>query len=240
MTPETALRRALVACVRATGVDYAAGLRWQRTAASTLRSGEGRESLALIEHASVYTAGARAGLQSLRVERDRLRAPLVEADRGGDITWHGPGQIVGYPVLDLRARGLKAGDYIRSLERVIIAALAELGHAGEVVDGRPGVWVDGAKVAAVGVRVRDGVSQHGFALNVDADLRWFDDIVPCGIADAAVTSVATLSATPVSIERVVEAVRAAFVAEFFVTLIGAENWNAQARAVEAWVAERWG
>ncbi|MDP2328070.1 MAG: lipoyl(octanoyl) transferase LipB [Dehalococcoidia bacterium] len=240
MTTEAAPLGSLVACIRATGVAYEAGLRWQRTTATALRVGDGREAVALIEHAPVYTSGARGGVASLRVPREALRAALVETDRGGDVTWHGPGQLVGYPVLDLRARGLRAGDYIRALERVLIEALASFDVRGEVVAGRPGVWVDGAKVGAIGIRVRDGVSTHGFALNVDPDLAWFDDIIPCGIADAGVTSLASLLLTPPSIDRVVEAVRASWEREFGATLIGAETWDAPTRAAQAWAVERWG
>lgn len=239
MTAEATPRATWIACLRATGVAYEAGLAWQRATAAALRAGTGAEAIALIEHASVYTLGARGDRGSLRVPAEALRAPLIEADRGGDVTWHGPGQLVGYPILDLRARGIRPADYVRALERVLIEALRVLGVAATTVPGRPGVWVGDAKVAAIGVRVRDGVSTHGFALNVDPDLTWFDDIVPCGIADATVTSLHALLAEPPSIERVVEVVRGAFEAEFEVSVIGAETWDAHERAAHAWVRQRW-
>jgi len=203
---------------QATGVDYRAALEWQREAAASVRAG-GSEALALIEHAPVYTMGRRGGRESLAVAPEALRAPVVDVERGGDITWHGPGQLVGYPIIDLRARELRAGDYVHRLERVLIDALAAFDVDGRIVVGRPGVWVEDAKIAAVGVAIRGGVSMHGFALNVAPDLAWFDDIVPCGLADARVTSLARIVESPPSIERVVDAVRAAFEAHFDARLV---------------------
>jgi lipoyl(octanoyl) transferase len=129
---------------------------------------------------------------------------VVETDRGGDVTFHGPGQLVAYPILDLHARGLGPADYVRTLEACVIETLTRFGIAAERVAGRPGVWVDGgtAKLAAIGVRIRDGVSMHGVALNVSTDLEWFDAIVPCGIADATVTSMARVIGTAPAHEAV--------------------------------------
>lgn len=182
-------------------VDYAAGLAWQHGAASSVTSG-GREAIALLEHEPVYTLGARANRAHLRVAPASLPAPLVESDRGGEVTYHGPGQLVVYPVLDLRRRGLRAGDYVRLLEGAVIEAAATWGVEARRVAGRPGAWValDGvgasggalAKVAAIGVRVERGVSRHGLALNVGVDLGWYAPIVACGIEDAGVTSLAAL------------------------------------------------
>ncbi len=178
-------------------VSYGAGLEWQRAAVEAVRGG-GTERLAVLEHQPVYTLGARASRAGLRVAEGDLPAPLVVASRGGDVTFHGPGQLVVYPVIDLRARGLRPGDYVRRLEDVVIEAVRAFGIEGARWAGRSGVWVrlDGArgaeptKLAAIGVRVERGVSSHGLALNVTTDLGWYDPIVPCGIADAGVTSIA--------------------------------------------------
>ena len=159
--------------------------------AESVRAG-GIEAVALLEPDPVYTLGARASHGSLRVPESDLPAPVIEADRGGDVTWHGPGQLVLYPVLNLRARNLRAGDYVRALESVAIDTVGSWGIGGARIPGRPGVWVGGAKIAAVGVRIDRGVSRHGLALNVAPDLGWFEAIVPCGIQDAGVTSIAAL------------------------------------------------
>lgn len=213
MTPHAPRPPRLVSCVLGTEIDYAEGLRWQSAAADRVREG-GQESLALIEHTPVYTMGRRGGRASLLVPPEMLRAPVVDVDRGGDLTWHGPGQLVGYPILDLRARGLGAVDYVRRLEATLIDVLAAFGIEAGTVAGRPGVWADGAKVAAIGVAVRRGVTRHGFALNVAPDLRWFADIVPCGIDDAGVTSMGALLDEAPSMPAVVEATRRAFEARF--------------------------
>ncbi|MCC6237622.1 MAG: lipoyl(octanoyl) transferase LipB [Dehalococcoidia bacterium] len=175
-------------------VSYEAGLEWQRAAVEAVRDG-GTERVAVLEHEPVYTLGARASRASLRVAEDDLPAPLVLASRGGDVTFHGPGQLVVYPILDLRARGLRPGDYVRTLEGGVIEALRTFGIEGERWAGRSGVWlrleasdVVPEKIAAIGVRVERGVSSHGLALNVTTDLGWYEPIVPCGIADAGVTS----------------------------------------------------
>jgi len=139
----------------------------------------------LLEHPPVYTAGKRTDVW----ERPVDGTPVVDVDRGGKITWHGPGQVTGYPIVRL-ADPVDVVDYVRRLEQLLIDVCAELGLATGRVDGRSGVWTpDGArKVAAIGIRVARGVTMHGFALNADPDLSAYDRIVPCGIADATVTS----------------------------------------------------
>ena len=201
-------------------VPYASALAWMTHQSDLVRRG-GLESIALLEHDPVFTLGARAARTSLRVAESALPAPLVEADRGGDVTWHGPGQLVIYPVLDVRARGLRAGDYVRALEAVAIQTLAAWGIEGGRVSGRPGVWVGGAKAAAVGVRIDRGVSRHGLALNVAPDLAWFDAIVPCGIADAGVTSMARVLGEAPALPAVAEAMADAFARVFGVALVEA-------------------
>lgn len=201
-------------------VPYASSLAWMLSRTEVVRRG-GPEAVALLEHSPVYTLGARAARTSLRVAEVALPAPLVEADRGGDVTWHGPGQLVLYPILDLRARGLHAGDYVRALESVAIETLAVWGIVAGRVAGRPGVWVDGAKVAAVGVRIDRGVTRHGLALNVSPDLAWFAPIVPCGLAGADVTSMARLLGEAPSLPEVARAMADAFARVFNVTLVEA-------------------
>ncbi|HLF77738.1 MAG TPA: lipoyl(octanoyl) transferase LipB [Dehalococcoidia bacterium] len=177
--------------------DYAEAWRWQLQAADEVRSGAA-ESLALLQHLPVFTFGRRVHPEHLLVDRAELRArgaSLVESDRGGDVTFHGPGQIVCYPILDLRRRGLGSADYVRLLEQTMISALRHFGITAGTVPSRPGVWVQGDKIGAIGVRVQGGVTTHGFALNVDTDLSWFDAILPCGLADADVTSMRRLGAS---------------------------------------------
>ena len=160
---------------------------FQRQLHSEVVAGTLPDTILLIEHEPVYTAGRRTEI----FERPTDGTPVVDVDRGGKITWHGPGQLVGYPIVHLPA-ALDVIPHVRRLEEVLIKTCAEFGLATVRVKGRSGVWVvDGGidrKVAAIGVRVAQGVSMHGFALNCDNDLAWFDRIVPCGISDATVTT----------------------------------------------------
>jgi lipoyl(octanoyl) transferase len=144
------------------------------------------DTVLLLEHEPVFTAGKRTE------DKDRPwdGTPVVEVDRGGKITWHGPGQLTGYPIVKL-PDGVYVVDYVRRLEAAIIAVCADLGLAAGQVSGRSGVWLPGEperKIAAIGIRVAKGVAMHGFAINCGPDLSWFSRIVPCGISDAAVTS----------------------------------------------------
>ena len=172
----------------------------------------GEDVVLLLEHPPVYTAGRRTEAH----ERPFDGTPVVDVDRGGKITWHGPGQVTGYPIVRL-ADPVDVVAYVRRLEQVLIDVCAELGLATGRVDGRSGVWTtDGQrKVAAIGIRVAQGVAMHGFALNCDPDLSAYGRIVPCGIADATVTSlsaelgrdVSTQEALPV-LERCLPALSA--------------------------------
>jgi len=165
-------------------VDYDDAWRLQQDVHAEVVAG-GDDVTLLLEHPPVYTAGKRTEPW----ERPVDGTPVVDVDRGGKITWHGPGQVTGYPIVRL-ADPVDVVDYVRRLEQLLIDVCAELGLATDRVDGRSGVWTtDGArKVAAIGIRVARGVTMHGFALNADPDLSAYDRIVPCGIADATVTS----------------------------------------------------
>jgi lipoate-protein ligase B len=169
----------------------------------------GPERLLLVEHPPVITFGRRAqtwGRKNLVAPEQHLQqlgVELVESDRGGDVTFHGPGQIVAYPIVRLNDHMLSVGGYVRRLEQVVIATLAELGVAASTDPDAVGVWVrepDGqlAKICAIGVRIRRGVCMHGIALNVETDLRYFELIIPCGLAGRRVTSLRRLlgDATP--------------------------------------------
>lgn len=148
-------------------------------------AGGGGDITLLLQHPPVFTAGKRTQPE----DRPWDGTPVVEVDRGGRITWHGPGQIVGYPILRL-PDPVDVVAHVRRMEGALIDTCADLGVAADRVPGRSGVWIEGQrKIAAIGVRVSRGVTMHGFALNVDCDLSWFTRIVPCGIPDAGVTSV---------------------------------------------------
>jgi len=170
-------------------VPYEAAWAEQRRLHEQRAAGSTPDTLLLLEHPSVYTAGRRTEPAD-RPTDDTL---VVDVDRGGRITWHGPGQLVGYPIL-LLAEPIDVVAYVRRLEAALIAACADLGLATDRVAGRSGVWVPAddrgpaRKLAAIGVRISRGVTMHGFAVNCDADLSAFDRIVPCGIKDAGVTS----------------------------------------------------
>jgi len=169
-------------------VDYVAAWDMQRRAHASVVSG-GPGTVLLLEHPPVFTAGKRTEPH----ERPFDGTPVIDVDRGGKITFHGPGQLVGYPIVRLPHHVLVV-DYVRRLEEALIHTCGELGLSTARVPGRTGVWLnaDGLrperKIAAIGIRVSRGVTMHGFALNCDVDLGWYDKFVPCGIADAGVTS----------------------------------------------------
>jgi lipoyl(octanoyl) transferase len=185
-------------------VDYQAAWQLQRELADTRVAG-GPDTLLLLEHPSVYTAGRR----TLPEERPVDDTLVVDTDRGGKITWHGPGQLVGYPIIGL-AEPLDVVNFVRRLEESMIKACAGLGLETGRVEGRSGVWVppDGRrparKIGAVGIRVSRATTLHGFALNCDCDLAAFSRIVPCGIADAGVTSLTAELGRRVSVEDVID------------------------------------
>jgi lipoyl synthase len=157
-----------------------------------LHARHGEPWLLLLEHPHVYTLGVRARPEHVLVDPASVGAALRHAHRGGDVTYHGPGQLVGYPLVDVPTRPQAVPDHVHTVEQVLLDALDHLGVHGARRPGFPGVWIGDAKVAAVGVRVTAGRSMHGFALNVDPDLSMFGHIVPCGLRDTGVVSLATL------------------------------------------------
>ncbi|MEC5192447.1 MULTISPECIES: lipoyl(octanoyl) transferase LipB [unclassified Arthrobacter] len=171
-------------------VDYTRGWDLQRELHEKVVAGTAPSTVLLLEHAAVYTAGKRTEDH----ERPFDGTPVVPVDRGGKLTWHGPGQLIGYPVIKLRN---KAGirDYVERLEAVIIAVLADYGIDAVRITGRAGVWIDqdekgpARKIAAIGIRVHEGVTMHGFAINCNNDLAPYGQIIACGISDAGVTTV---------------------------------------------------
>jgi lipoyl(octanoyl) transferase len=187
--------------IRAGLVPYEAAWAQQRDIHGQVVKGTAPDTVLLLEHPPVYTAGRRTEA----AERPLDGTPVIDVDRGGKITWHGPGQLVGYPILRL-ADPIDVVAYVRRMEDMLIAVCADLGVAAGQVAGRSGVWMAAdergpeRKIAAIGIRVAQGVTLHGFALNCDADLTAFDRIVPCGIRDAGVTSLSRELGRDVSVD----------------------------------------
>jgi len=206
-------------------VDYQDAWDEQRRVHAARVTGDVPDTVLLLEHPPVYTAGKR----TLDIERPVDGTPVVDVDRGGKITWHGPGQLVGYPIVAL-SEPVDVVGHVRRVEEALILVCADLGLEAGRVEGRSGVWVRDdrgeRKVAAIGIRVSQGVTMHGFALNCDCDLTWFDRIVPCGITDATVTSltaelgrrVTVTDAMPYVEKRLAEVLRGSSAADV--------GWNA--------------
>jgi lipoyl(octanoyl) transferase len=184
-------------------VDYATGLDLQQTVVHLVKEGRIGHTLLLLEHPPVITLGRNAGMQNIVASREFLTSQgveLFETNRGGDVTFHGPGQLVGYPIFDLRAFAPRIGavDFVRKLEETLIRTCGDLGVPTQRVPGLTGVWTQQedtnqqttAKIAAIGVHISRAVTSHGFALNVSTNLDYFKMIVPCGISDRPVTSLA--------------------------------------------------
>lgn len=186
-------------------VEYGEASRLQREIAAARVAGALPDTLVLLQHPPVLTLGRRANRSNILVPSELLERQgisVFETSRGGDVTYHGPGQLVGYPIVGLRDLGLGPSDYVHTLERVIIDLLGKLGLEGRRVRSFVGVWVGDEKVAAIGVSVSRGVTNHGFAINVDPDLSHFRLINPCGITDKGVTSISRLLGRPVSVAGV--------------------------------------
>ena len=194
-----------VKIVRAGLVPYQQAWDRQREIHASVVTGEEPDTVLLLEHPPVFTAGKRTEPW----ERPFDGTPVIEVDRGGKITWHGPGQLVGYPILTL-PDPIDVVAYVRRVEGVLIAVCAELGLETGRVEGRSGVWVCDSsgtrKVAAIGIRVASGVTLHGFALNCDCDLSWANNIVACGIQDAGVTSLSAELGRDVTVDEVLPVV----------------------------------
>ncbi|MGY1671269.1 lipoyl(octanoyl) transferase LipB [Geodermatophilus sp. SYSU D00710] len=200
--------------VRAGTVPYEEAWARQREIHAARIAGEGPDTLLLLEHPSVYTAGRRTEPH----ERPFDGTPVIDVDRGGKITWHGPGQLVGYPIVAL-PDPVDVVAHVRRLEDALMEVCAGVGVRTQQVEGRSGVWVAAdapgtgnrpeRKIAAIGVRVARGVTMHGFALNCDPDMSAFSNMVPCGIADAGVTSLSAELSRDVPVAEVIDAVEAA-------------------------------
>ncbi len=209
-------------------VDYLAA--WERQkelVAEQIAQPDAASKFLLLEHPPTYTLGRNGRLQNLLLSEDQLAQrgiAFYQVDRGGDITYHGPGQLVGYPILSLKRVYVQQGlgmvqRYVTDLEEMIIQTVAQFGIVAQRFEGHRGVWVETPtglnKIAAVGVRIqKDGVTSHGFALNVNPDLTYFNHIIPCGIQDHGVVSMAQLLPEPVTIAQVLPHVINAFAAVF--------------------------
>jgi lipoyl(octanoyl) transferase len=201
----------------------------QRGLASARQRNEIGDLLLLLEHAHVYTNGRRGRREHLLIDEARLEtlgASYVEVDRGGDITYHGAGQLVGYPILDLVHARLGVREYVGALERALLQTASRFGVNATREPGFPGIWIGRAKLAAIGVKVSRGVTYHGFSLNVAPDLGWFQHIVPCGLAEREVTSLAKLLGSTLTVAEVAPVCAEAFAAVLGVTL----RWRIDATA----------
>ncbi len=201
-------------------VPYQAAWEWQRRLVRERAAAQGGDTMLLLEHPPTITLGRAAQHEHVLHAPDELArrgVALVACDRGGDVTYHAPGQLVGYPILKLKAYGLSPVAYLRHLEALLIRVLARYDIAAERVEGLTGVWVQGRKIAAIGVKFSaSGITSHGFALNVAPDMRGFEQIVPCGLHNHRVTSLAALMVPPPPLHQV-----AADVVGCFAELFGA-------------------
>ena len=188
-------------------VSYERGLEIQGEYAALREQGEIGDTLLLCEHPAVYTLGTNADTANVLETGD---VPVIQTDRGGEVTYHGPGQVVGYVICDVDARGRDLHRHCRDIEEIMLRVLESYGLHGARVAGRTGVWIRDEKIGAIGVRVRHWISTHGFALNVNCDLDAFDGIVPCGIADAGVTSLARVLGRAIDQQQVKAKCSAAF------------------------------
>jgi lipoyl(octanoyl) transferase len=201
-------------------VDYAAALELQRERVAQRKAGTIPDTLILLEHPHVYTLGRNADESNVLVSSEFLAskgAQVFHADRGGDVTYHGPGQLVGYPIIDLTQHRRDISWYMRSLEEVLIRTVQDYGVEATRSPGCTGVWVGKNKLTAMGVHLSRWVTSHGFAMNVNTDLRYFEWIVPCGLQGKGVTSLAQLLGHTVDMEEV-----ASKVAEHFGTVFAVE------------------
>jgi lipoate-protein ligase B len=215
--PEPGPLRPELSVLRLPEIEYGEGLHLQRRLLEERRAGERPDTLVLLSHPPVVTVGRGSSDGHVLLPEEELRRrgiALWETDRGGDVTFHGPGQIVGYVIFDLREHGQDLHRFLRRMEEAILRALGAFGLEGRRIPGLTGVWVGERKVCAIGIKVSRWISMHGFALNVSTDLSYFDVIVPCGIADRGVTSLAALLGRGVERRQVENALANAFAREF--------------------------
>ena len=195
-------------------IPYAEALALQSDLVGCRRTGDIPDQLLLLQHPHVITLGTAASRSHVLADESRRRElgiDLLDVGRGGDVTYHGPGQLVGYPILDLKPDRKDVHQYLRDLEAVLVHTLDEMGIRGEPVPNLTGVWVDGRKIAVIGVRISSGwITSHGFALNVSNDLSFFETIVPCGIQDVSVTSVSQELGRPFAVPDILGMVSEAF------------------------------
>ena len=185
-------------------VDYLEAGELQLALLEKVHAGAEPNTMLLLEHPHVYTKGRLSKQTDVLLPEEELAAkgiPVYETDRGGQVTYHGPGQLVVYPIINLREWGGPV-KYVRALEQVVIATLAEMGITANCEPGNTGVWTDQGKIAAIGVKISRGIAFHGLALNVNTDVSLYQNIIPCGIADRSVTSMAAILGEPVDLELV--------------------------------------
>jgi lipoyl(octanoyl) transferase len=211
-------------------VDYAAALELQKEKVAQRKAGAIPDTLLLLEHPHVYTLGRNARQENMLVSEEFLAsrgAQVFPTDRGGDVTYHGPGQLVGYPILDLTRHRRDISWYMRSLEEVLIRTANDYGIEAGRSKGAAGVWVGDDKLTAVGVHLSRWVTSHGFALNVNTDLRYFEWIVPCGLQGKGVTSLAKLLGHAVEMEEVTERVVEHFGEVFGLEVLAIQHSNVE-------------
>lgn len=209
-------------------VAYQDAWQLQQRIAERVRAGDD-PALILLEHPPTYTLGVRGKAEHLLLSQEAFLsrgAEVHRTDRGGDVTFHGPGQLVGYPILDIRPYGEGPSWYVRTLEAILIDVLGRFGITAARSERNPGVWIGDAKIAAIGVRVSRGVTTHGFALNVNTDLAYFQHIIPCGLAGAGVTSMQQRTGDTFDMREVEDEVARAFERHFKLTV---EEDDADAR-----------
>jgi lipoyl(octanoyl) transferase len=214
-------------------VGYSNGLLLQQIAIDECNH-RGSEKLLLLEHPHVLTLGRGADESHILAEEDQLDAMSVEVHhtgRGGDVTYHGPGQLVGYPIINLKPDRCDVRRYVRDVEEVLIRCIADFGISGSRIEGLIGVWVGDEKIGAIGVRIARWITSHGFALNVNTDLQYFRMIVPCGIVDKGVTSISRLLGRPADIRDVALSVASHFGEVFGRNMaMSGDGWSEEDRA----------
>jgi len=206
-------------------VPYPVALEWQRSLVAQRKAQPDLDDvLLLLEHPPVYTLGQGSSLQHLKFDLGASPHPIHRIERGGEVTFHCPGQLVGYPILNLRYYRQDLHWYLRQLEEVLIQVLADYGLPGKRIPGLTGVWVEGCKVAAIGIKVSRWITMHGFALNVCPDLAGFQQIVPCGIADKPVGSLAQFI-PEIDLKQVRSQVVLRFAEVFQIEMVNGGEWQ---------------